>query len=199
MPIRHSSLVRAKTARAPRAIVLAVVALSVGLLAAGCGAGGAPPGPGPSPATFTAAAFRYARCMRGDGVTGFPDPSMTDHNGQQVAYLPTASSLAASPAFKHANTLCQKILTPTLDTPQSLAAKAARAQHLAAFASCMRSRGVSTFPDPNSQGQLSPQMIAAAGVDLQAPAVFAAAKLCLASADGAITVQEIERAVSGTQ
>ncbi len=59
--------------------------------------------------------------------------------------------------------------------------------------------GVSAFPDPGSQGQLSPQMIAAAGVDLQAPAVFAAAKLCLASADGAITPQELERAVSSTQ
>jgi len=63
----------------------------------------------------------------------------------------------------------------------------------------MRTRGASAFPDPNSHGQLSPQMIAAAGVDLQAPAVFAAAKVCLASADGAITVQDIERAVSGTQ
>jgi hypothetical protein len=199
MAIRIGSQTRAATAIAPRAIVVAVVALSVGLLAAGCGAGGAPSGPGPSAATFTAAAFKYARCMRGDGVTGFPDPSMTDHNGQQVAYLATSSSLAASPAFKHANKVCQRILTPTLDTTQSLAAKAARADHLAAFASCMRGRGVSAFPDPNAQGQLSAQMIAAAGVDLQAPAVFAAAKRCLASADGAITGQEIERAVSGTQ
>ncbi len=199
MSIRFSSLIRATTSRSLRAVGVAAAGLSLALLAAGCGAGGAPSGPGPSPATFTAAAFKYASCMRGDGVTGFPDPSMTDHNGQQVAYLPTASSLAASPAFKHANTRCQKILTPTLDTPQSLAAKATRAEHLAAFASCMRNHGVSTFPDPNSQGQLSPQMIAAAGVDLQAPAVFAAAKLCLASADGAITPEEIERAVSGTQ
>jgi hypothetical protein len=199
MAARIGSQTRATTAIAPRAMVVAVVALSVGLLAAGCGAGGAPSGPGPSAATFTVAAFKYARCMRGDGVTGFPDPSMTDHNGQRVAYLATSSSLAASPAFKHANKVCQRILTPTLDTTPNLAAKATRAAHLAAFAMCMRGRGVSAFPDPNAQGQLSAQMIAAAGVDLQAPAVFAAAKRCLASADGAITGQEIERAVSGTQ
>jgi hypothetical protein len=195
MTTRIGSLIRAKTARAPRAMAVAVVALSLGLLVAGCAVGGSSGGPGPSPATFTAAAFKYARCMRDNGVTGFPDPSMTDHDGQQVAYLATSSSLAASPAFKRANKPCQRILTPTLDTRQNLAAEATRAQHVAAFARCMRSHGVSAFPDPNSQGQLSPQMIAAAGVDLQAPAVFAAAKLCLTSADGAITVQEIERAV----
>jgi hypothetical protein len=176
-----------------------MVALSVGLLVAGCGAGGAPSGPGPSPATFTAAAFKYARCMRGDGVTGFPDPSMTDHDGQQVAYLATSNSLIASPAFKRANKLCQRILTPTLDTTQNLAAKTTRAQHIAAFARCMRSHGVSAFPDPNSQGELSLQMIQSAGVDLQAPDVVDAARACLASADGSITVPEIEHAVGSTR
>ena len=199
MSIRFSSLIRATTSRSLRTVGVAAAGLTLAALVAGCGAGGVPSGPGPSAATFTAAAFKYARCMRGDGLAEFPDPAMTDHNGQQVAYLATPSSLAASPAFKRANKLCQKILAPTLDTTQNLAAEATRARHLAAFASCMRSHGVSTFPDPNSQGELSPQMIAVAGVDLQAPAVFAAAKLCLASADGAITVQEIERAVSGTQ
>lgn len=199
MSIRLGSLIRAKTALSVRAVVVAAAGLSLAVLAAGCVAGGSPSGPGPSPATFTTAAFKYARCMRGSGVTGFPDPSMTDHNGQQVAYLATPSSLVASPAFKRANKSCQKILTPTLDTTQSLAATATREQHLAAFARCMRSRGVSAFPDPNSRGQLSPQMIAAAGVDLHAPAVFAAAKVCLASADGAITVQDIERTVTGAQ
>jgi hypothetical protein len=199
MAIRIGSQTRAATAIAPRAIVVAVVALSVGLLVAGCGAGGAPSAPGSSPATFTAAAFKYARCMRGDGVTGFPDPSMTDHNGQQVAYLATPDSLTASPAFKRANKLCQRILTPTLDTTPNLAAKTTRAQHIAAFARCMRSHGVSAFPDPNSQGELSPQMIQSAGVDLHAPDVVDAARACLASADGSITVQELERAVGSAQ
>jgi hypothetical protein len=199
MTTRIGSLIRARTALAPRAIVVAVVALIVALFAAGCGAGGAPSGPGSSPATFTAAAFKYARCMRGDGVTGFPDPSMTDHNGQQVAYLATSNSLSASPAFKRANKLCQRILTPTLDTTQNLAAKATRTKHIAAFARCMRGHGVSAFPDPNSEGELSPQMIQSAGVDLQAPDVVDAARACLASADGSISVQELERAVGSTQ
>jgi len=197
MATRIGSQTRAKTAVLLRAVVVAAAAVSVGLLAAGCAVGSSPSGPGPSASTFTAAAFKYARCMRGNGVTGFPDPSMTDHNGQQVAYLATPSSLVASPAFKRANKVCQKILTPALDTTPNLAATATREQHIAAFAKCMRNHGVSAFPDPNSQGQLSPQMIAGAGVDLQAPAVLVAAKACLASAGGAITVQDIERAVSG--
>ncbi len=199
MATRTGSRTQARKAVPLRAIVAAVVALSVGLLAAGCGAGDAASGPGPSPATFTAAAFRYARCMRGQGVTGLPDPSMTDHDGQQVAYLNTPDSLAASPVFKRANSACQKILNPTLDTTQNLAAKATRAQHIAAFARCMRSHGVSDFPDPTSQGQLSVQMITSAGVDLHAPAVLDAARACLPSAGGAITVRQIERAVDAAQ
>jgi hypothetical protein len=122
---------------------------------------------------------------------------MTDHNGQQVAYLPTPSSLIASPEFKRANAVCQRILTPTLDTTENLAAQAAREQQLTAFAKCMRGHGVSAFPDPNSQAQLSQQTIINAGVDLHAPAVLAAAKQCLPAAGGAITAEQIGRTVSG--
>jgi len=37
-----------------------------------------------------------------------------------------------------------------------------------AFARCLRSHGISDFPDPDAQGQLTLQMISAAGVDLNA-------------------------------
>jgi hypothetical protein len=123
---------------------------------------------------------------------------MTDHNGQQVAYMATPSSVVASPAFKAANKVCQKILTPVLDTTPNLAAQSAREQHLAAFAKCMRSHGVPGFPDPTNRGQLTQQMVTNAGVDLNAPAVFAAAKTCQPAADGAISAQQIESAVGGT-
>jgi hypothetical protein len=185
-----------KSAIPRRALTLAVAIGSIGLLVAGCGSSSAP-GPGPSPATFTAAAFRYARCVRDNGLPLFPDPSMTDHNGQQIAYLPTPSSLIASPAFKRANAVCQRILTPALDTTENVAARAARERQLTAFAKCMRGRGVPAFPDPDSQAQLSRQAIINAGVDLHAPAVVAAAKQCLPAAGGAITAGQIERAVSG--
>jgi hypothetical protein len=124
---------------------------------------------------------------------------MTDHNGQQVAYLATPSTLVASPAFKIANTVCQKILAPVLDTTQNLAAQVTREQHMAAFANCMRSHAVPDFPDPTSQGQLTQQMVSTAGVDLQAPAVSDAAKTCLPAADGTISAQQLQSAVGGTQ
>jgi hypothetical protein len=132
--------------------------------------------------------------MRGHGLASFPDPAMTDHNGQQVAYLATPSALVASPAFKTANKTCQRILLPDLDTAQAAAERATRQQHILAFATCMRRNDVANFPDPNTEGQLTQQMIASAGVDLQAPAVSAAAKKCLPAADGAITAQQVERA-----
>jgi hypothetical protein len=168
-----------------RALALTVVVGNLALTVAGCG-GSSSAGPGSSPATFTVAAFKFARCMRDHGLPLFPDPAMTDHNGQPIAYLPTPNSVAASPGFKRANTVCQKILTPTLDPTQSAAVKEAREQHLTAF------------PDPNSQGQLSQQMIINARVDLHAPAAVAAAKECLPSAGGAITAGQVGRAVSGT-
>ena len=181
-----------------RAILLTAALASAALLAAGCG-GGSSSTPGPSAASFTAAAFRYASCMRHHGLSSFPDPSMTDHNGQKVGYFATPSSLAASPAFKSANKACQAILLPELDTAQAAAARTAREQHMLAFARCIRGHGVSRFPDPTTQGQLTQQMIASAGVDLQAPAVFAATKACLPAADGAITAQQLERAVNAGQ
>ena len=195
----HTNLLSAARTQSRRAKPMAAAIASLALLAAGCGSSSpASPNTG-SPASFTTAAFRYSSCMRDHGLPSFPDPTMTDHNGQQVAYLATPSSLVASPAFKAANKVCQKILAPVLDTTQNLAAQAAREQHMAAFAKCMRSHGVPDFPDPTNQGQLTQQMITNAGVDLHAPAVSAAAKTCLPAADGAISPQQVVSAVGGTQ
>jgi len=63
----------------------------------------------------------------------------------------------------------------------------------------MRDHEIPKFPDPTAQGQLTLKMLATAGVDLHAPAVISAAKSCLPSADGAITAQEVQRALNGEQ
>jgi hypothetical protein len=133
------------------------------------------------------------------GLSSFPDPSMTDHNGQNVGYFATPSSLVTSPTFKSANKACQGILLPDLDTTQAVAAQAARKQHMLAFAKCVRGHGVPRFPDPTTQGWLTQQIIASAGIDLQAPAVLAAAKACLPAADGAITPQQVQQAINAGQ
>ena len=180
------------------AILLTAALATASLLAAGCGRGSSS-NPGPSAASFTAAAFRYASCIRHQGLPSFPDPSMTDHNGQQVGYFARPSSLVASLAFTSANNACQAILLPDLDTAQAAVARSAREQHMLAFAKCIRGHGVPTFPDPTTQGQLTDQMIASAGIDLQAPAVLTAAKACLPAADGTITAQQVQQAINAGQ
>ena len=126
---------------------------------------------------------------------------MTDHDGQQVAYLTATIPAHPSPAFKSAQTACQRILPPPINvSPTQLAQqRQAREQHLLTFAECLRNHGIPNFPDPTSQGQLTPATVNAAGVDLHAPTVLSAATICLGTTDGAITAADVQRALDDTQ
>jgi CheY-like chemotaxis protein len=55
------------------------------------------------------------------------------------------------------------------------------------FADCMRSRGAPNFPDPTTRGQVTPQMLANAGINLQQPAVLQAGDACVGVTHGVIT------------
>ena len=184
-----------------RAKSLAAAIASLTLLAAGCGTSSPANPTAGSPVSFTAAVFKYSRCMRDHGLSSFPDPTMTDHDGQQVAYLTATIPVDPSPAFKNAQNACRSILpSPINASPTQLAQqRAAREQHLLAFAKCLRKHGVPDFPDPTSQGQLVLEMVNAAGVDLHAPTLLAAAKACLGTSDGAITTADVQRALTGRQ
>ena len=179
---------------------LAAAIVSLALLAAGCGASSPNNSNTGSPASFTAAAFRYSSCMRDHGLSSFPDPTMTDHDGQQVAYLTATIPVDPSPAFKSAQNACRGILPPPINaSPTQLAQQQARKEHVLAFAKCLRNHGIADFPDPNSQAQLTLEMVNAAGVDLHAPTVLTAAKTCLGTTDGAITAADVQRALDGSQ
>jgi hypothetical protein len=111
------------------------------LCAAGCGSTGAPSGtvtnagaPGPN---GQGAALQFAKCMRANGVSNFPDPS-----GGGIQISPTISS---SPAFGSAQKACNKYLPNAGQPPVTSAADQQRAL---AFAKCMRSHGEPDFPDP---------------------------------------------------
>jgi hypothetical protein len=187
--------------RSRRATPVAAAIASLALLAAGCGSSSPSSSGTGSPATFTAAAFKYSSCMREHGLSSFPDPTMTDHNGQQVAYLAVTIPADPSPAFKSAQNACRGILPRPNDVSPTQRAQQqhTREQDLLAFAKCLRSHGIAGFPDPTSQGQLTLEMIRAAGVDLRAPAVLTAARACVGTANGVITGADVERAVNGTQ
>ena len=66
-----------------------------------------------------------------------------------------------------------------------------------AFARCMRARGFTSFPDPTNQGQLTPQMVTAAGIDLHQPELLTAGLACVPVTHGLLTRAAIERAVNG--
>ena len=139
--------------------------------------------------------------MRNHGVTNFPDPQIVNQPGQQGIKQAIPVGLADTPQFKAARVACRGILpAPTNGNPAELAAQQhAREQDLLAFARCLRSHGLPDFPDPTSQGQLTLQMITAAGVDLHAPATLTAAKACIGVSHGAVTGADVERAITSTQ
>ena len=143
------SIVNASVRRTPRCAlrpVTSTLAVAVALVLAACGAGSSISPSVSSVKAFSQATYTFAACMRTHGLPSFPDPAMTDHDGEQVV-----------------------------------------------------DHQVPGFPDPTAQGQLTASMLARAGVDLRAPTAIAASKSCLPSGDGAITAQQLERAVLGEQ
>jgi hypothetical protein len=100
-----------------------------------------------------------------------------------------------SPAFGSAYTAC-KHLQPGGGPPnQNSAPSQAHIAAMLAFARCIRSHGFPNFPDPDSGGQLTPQMATQAGINLDQPAVLQAADACLSVTHGVITKVDVARAL----
>lgn len=175
-----------------------LVVASLALLGAGCGSAG------PSSRSSTgqsssdnpaAAAFKYADCMRSHGVSGFPDPRVSSSPGHVSIAMVAPASLAGSRHFKSAQRACQGIMPSPgnavrSDQPQ-------RRQALLALARCLRAHGVSDFPDPNPQGQITSEMLSAARVDFRSHFFLQAALGCVGVTHGVITAAQIEAAISG--
>ena len=175
-----------------------VITAGTALALAGCGAGSSVSPSVSSAQAFTTATYRFSACMRDHGLPTFPDPSMTDHDGQEVAYLAPTQAIVASPAYQIANRACQAIL-PIAGTTGNVQSQSEREQHMLAFARCMRDDRVPSFPDPTAQGYLTLKMLGSAGVDLHSPAVISAASACIPSAGGAITARQVQRSLLGGQ
>lgn len=187
-----------------RFTLIAAAAAVLTVAVAACG-GSSPTtttsGRDPGPQAAGAAGFRYATCMRDHGVSGFPDPVVhtSSSGGQTTAsvIIRLTPGLEGSPAFKSAQAACGRILPGPGGDGRSAAEQHARAQALLAFARCLRADGVQGFPDPDAQGELSLQMVTAAGVDIHTPAFRAAANGCVGVTHGQITGADVERAING--
>lgn len=160
--------------------VAVATAAALALAAAGCGSSGPSSAGGHSSSRAAKspeqAAYAYARCIRRHGVPSFPDPHVTATPGGGASVqqgVPASAGL--SPAIKAAQRACQH-LQPGVGSGHASSGPPKSA--LLAFARCLRAHGVTNFPDPNAQGQLTGQMLQAAGVNLHAPAFLVAAKVC---------------------
>jgi hypothetical protein len=129
--------------RPPAALAL----IATVALISGCGSS-APAetgsGSGGNTAANTQKALRFAECMRGNGVTEFPDPGPSGE--LTIDGVANGSSVdPSSPAFTQALSACKDLEpagftgTKRSNTQQSAALK---------FAQCIRENGVSDFPDP---------------------------------------------------
>jgi hypothetical protein len=88
----------------------------------------------------------FAKCMRANGVTNFPDPS----TGRGPLFN-TAEVVTSSPAFRAAQAKCQKLMGGGLPVPGSTTHPSARTlAKLRRIAVCVRGHGVPQFPDPRT-------------------------------------------------
>lgn len=174
--------------------VLAIAACT--LLLAACGAASHSPtavtgqGHGPTEAEAEQAMLQFTNCMRNSGVPAFLDPAI----GANKAEL--APGTPHSPAFLSAYESCHHLM-PGGGPNDSARHSPAQIAGTLRFARCFRGHGFPSFPDPTTTGQLTHEMLAAAGINLHQPAVLQAADACVSSSGGFITRAMVARFVAG--
>jgi hypothetical protein len=175
----------------------AIAIAGLALLVAGCGGSSKSPTIASGSQNPVQAAFQYSACMRNHGLTNFPDPVVVNHDGEHGikidAVVPKGSS-----RFAAAARACQGILpaetgSGPLETAQQ---KRTRLADALSFAQCMRTHGVSSFPDPTPQGDLSVQMVQAQGINVHSPAVLNVVQTCLPASHGALTAAKVREALN---
>ena len=149
-------------------VVLAVCSIAF----AACGVSSPPSSPG----SVSSQALKFARCMRSNGVTDYPDPG---NSGSQKSI---SQIVVNSPALRSAYDACRKDARggqPGPPPPTTAQLRAALA-----FAQCVRNHGLSDFPDPLASygpgftlgtGEYFPMI---STTEIQSPAFTRAAKVC---------------------
>ncbi|MBV9802331.1 MAG: hypothetical protein JO130_04050 [Solirubrobacterales bacterium] len=88
--------------------------------------------------------------MRAHGVSNFPDPS----SGGGIHFTPGSDINPFSPSFKAAHAQCKNLL-PGGGPPQGVSER--QKEQLVQTARCMRTHGVTGFPDPATTPPTNPQ------------------------------------------
>jgi hypothetical protein len=181
-----------------RSVILSsvVAAAALSLLAAGCGGGGSP-GVASVASSTTAATtttqnglLAFSQCMRSNGVPNFPDPQRFVGGNVKL----TIHQLAPSQAALNA---CDHLLPTNGGTASQETAQQQRTQ-LAdelSFARCMRNHGVTRFPDPTAQGELTVASVQAQGIDVHSQKILQAIQACLPASHGGLTPAKVRAAL----
>jgi hypothetical protein len=121
---------------------------AMAMLTAGCGSAH---GPGAAGSRSIQAQFLlYSRCMRSHGISDFPDPTTLPGGGAafQIDGGPGSDLNQSDPGFRAAGRACRAV-SPVRQGPPATGPKIAAEVR---WARCLRSHGVSSFPDPSSDG-----------------------------------------------
>jgi hypothetical protein len=188
--------------RSPLLLGAAPAVAALALLAAGCGGGGSPQGVATIASSTNAsttttpnqqsALVAFSRCMRSHGAPNFPDPQRFVGGNVKL----TIHGLGNSPQLQSALNACNGLLPNGPGGSQETAAQQrTRLEDERSFAACMRSHGVSRFPDPTAQGELTVEMVQAQGIDVHSPQVLRVVQKCLPASHGALTPAMVRRAI----
>lgn len=132
----------------------------------------------------------FTACMRAHGVAGLANPAPSDLKAELAPTTPH------SPAFQAALPTCSHLL-PFGEPHETAAQTRAHEAAFMAFARCIRSHGFPSFPDPSTNGQITHEMVASAGINLNQPAVLQAGDACVGVTHGFITKAIVARFVAG--
>jgi len=165
-------------------LLASLASIAIVALISACGSNApSTSGSGSNTTADTQKAVKFAECMRGNGVPNFPDPSAS--GTFTIDQIANGSSLDTnSPTFTQAMIACKSL------EPAGFTGGTRSAQQQAAalkFARCIRTNGVSDFPDPApGQPLIDTNRIPSASTSSGMSALEAAMRQCstLAAAAG---------------
>lgn len=155
------------TEREPAARTAAAIIVAAGLASTAAACGGSQR----SSSSPSNGALAFSRCMRSHGLAEFPDP-----NSSGAIPKLTLEQLGIGGArLQSAQSGCRRLLPNGGRPPDQAEQQLVRANALR-FSQCVRSHGVTNFPDPDSTGRIPDP--GAVGIDQGSPRFEAANQAC---------------------
>ena len=130
--------------------------------------------------------------MRTNGVASFPDPQRFPDGSVKLTIQRFGTGNAR---FHAAMNACNHLLPARGGQDNGSQTRVQLADELS-FARCVRSHGVSGFPDPRAQGGLTVEMVEAQGIDIHSPTVLRAVQACIPASHGALTPAKVREALN---